>query len=61
MDTNFYYFDQIWYTCQISINGAVEIFSEKTRAFKVNGQRLKVYNTGETVEKEANLVIKDPT
>ena len=40
--------------------GAVEFFSEKTWPFKVNGQRLKVYNAGETVETEAILFIKDP-
>jgi hypothetical protein len=31
-------------------HGAIEIFSEKTRPFKVNGQRLKVYNVGEENE-----------
>ena len=30
--------------------GAIEIFSEKIGPFKVNGQRLKVYNVGEDVE-----------
>ena len=30
--------------------GTIEIFSEKTRPFKVNGQRLKIYNAGEAVE-----------
>jgi len=40
--------------------GQLKFFSEKTGPFKVNGQRLKVYNAGETVETEAILVIKDP-
>jgi len=40
--------------------GAVEIFSDKTGAFKINGQRLKVYNAGETVETKASWIIEDP-
>ena len=40
--------------------GAIEIFSEKTRPFKVNGQRLKVYNAGEAVEEKAILALKEP-
>jgi len=40
--------------------GAVEIFSDKTRTFKVNGQTLNVYNAGETVETKANWMIEDP-
>jgi hypothetical protein len=38
----------------------IEIFSEETGSFKVNGQRLKIYNTGETVEVEATLALDDP-
>jgi len=39
--------------------GAVEIFSKKTGPFKVNGQRLKIYNAGETIETEVSLVIEE--
>ena len=41
--------------------GAIEIFPEKTGPFKVNGQRLKVYNAGEAVEERAIWTLKDPT
>jgi len=41
--------------------GATEIFSKKTGPFKVNGQRLKVYNAGEAVEERAIWALKDPT
>jgi hypothetical protein len=40
--------------------GAIEIFSEKTGPFKVNGQRLKIYNAGEVVEEETILALLDP-
>jgi len=39
---------------------AVEIFSDKTETFKVNGQRLKVYNVGKTIETKASWMIEDP-
>lgn len=38
---------------------AIENFSEKTRPFKVNGQRLKVYNASEAVEEEAVLALDE--
>jgi hypothetical protein len=38
--------------------GAVEIWSEKTGTFKVNGQRLKIYRASEEVEVET-LIFKD--
>jgi len=41
--------------------GAIEIFSKKTGPFKVNGQRLKVYNAGEVAEERAIWALKDPT
>jgi len=41
-------------------DGAVEIFSEEKRSFKVNGQRLKVYNVGENIEVVATLALNDP-
>ena len=40
--------------------GVIEIISEETGSFKVNGQRLKVYNAGEAVEVEATLALDDP-
>ncbi|XP_078148472.1 uncharacterized protein LOC144543896 [Carex rostrata] len=40
-------------------HGAVEIWSERTGAFKVNGQRLKVYNHGEPVEGKINISLID--
>jgi len=40
--------------------GEIEIFSEETRSFKLNGQRLKVYNAREFVEVEATLALDDP-
>ncbi|XP_078163505.1 uncharacterized protein LOC144558538 [Carex rostrata] len=40
-------------------HGAVEIWSERTGAFKVNGQRLKVYNHGEPVEGKINISLTD--
>ena len=39
--------------------GAIEIFSEKTRPFKDNGQILKIYNAGEAVEEMAILALKE--
>jgi len=41
--------------------GVIEIFSEKTGPFKVNGQRLKVYNAGEDIEIGVSLTLVDPT
>jgi len=40
--------------------GAVEIFSEEKGSFKVNGQRLKVYNARENIEVVATLALNDP-
>jgi hypothetical protein len=40
-------------------HGAIEIWSERTGAFKVNGQRLKVYNCGELVEGKTNTSLTD--
>jgi len=40
--------------------GAVDIFSEEKGSFKVNGQRLKVYNAGENIEVVAPLALNDP-
>ena len=40
--------------------GAVEIFYEEKGSFKVNGQRLKVYNAGENIEVVATLALNDP-
>jgi len=40
--------------------GAIEIFYEKTGPFKVNGQRLKIYNVGKVVEEIASLTLKEP-
>ena len=40
-------------------HGAIEIWSERTGAFKVNGQRLKVYNHGEPVEGKTNISLTD--
>jgi len=39
---------------------AIEIFSEKTRPFTVNGQRLKIYNIEEELEIKATLALNDP-
>ncbi|XP_039687849.1 uncharacterized protein [Medicago truncatula] len=40
--------------------GAIEIFSEETGSFTVNGQRLKIYNTGEEHEVVADFTLSDP-
>jgi len=40
---------------------AIEIFSEKTGPFIVNGQRLKVCSAGEAVEERTIWDLKDPT
>ncbi|XP_039686963.1 uncharacterized protein [Medicago truncatula] len=40
--------------------GAIEIFSEETGSFTVNGQRLKIYNTGEVNEVVADFTLSDP-
>jgi len=40
--------------------GQLIFFSKKTGPFKVNSQRLKVYNAGEAVEEEAILALKEP-
>ncbi|XP_039684977.1 uncharacterized protein [Medicago truncatula] len=40
--------------------GAIEIFSEETGSFTVNGQRLKIYNTGELNEVVADFTLSDP-
>ena len=40
--------------------GAVEIFSEETGSFTVNGQRLKIYNTGEVNKMVADFTLSDP-
>jgi len=40
--------------------GNIEIFSEKTRPFKVNGHRLKIYNAGEAVKEQATLGLQEP-
>ncbi|XP_039687886.1 uncharacterized protein [Medicago truncatula] len=37
--------------------GAIEIFSEETGSFTVNGQRLKIYNTGEVNEVVADFTL----
>jgi len=39
---------------------AVEILSKEKGSFKVNGQRLKVYNAGENIEVVATLALNDP-
>jgi len=41
--------------------GTIEIFYEKSGPFKVNGQRLKVYKSGEDIEMGAVLALVDPT
>jgi hypothetical protein len=41
-------------------HGAVEIWSEHTGTFKVNGQRLKHYNHGGQVSKKENMRFVDP-
>jgi hypothetical protein len=46
--------------CKVYPYGAIEIFSEKTEPFKVNGQRLKVYNAGEGIEVVAVWKLIDP-
>jgi len=46
--------------CKVYPYGAIEIFSEKTRPFKVNCQRLKIYNAGEAVEEKAIWVLDGP-
>lgn len=40
-------------------NGAVEVWSETTRSFTVNGQRSKHYIIGDVVEKGLYLVLKE--
>jgi len=40
--------------------GTVEISSEKTRPFKVNGHRLKIYNAGAAVEAQDTLGLQEP-
>ncbi|XP_057999083.1 uncharacterized protein LOC131177921 [Hevea brasiliensis] len=45
---------------QVFPQGAVEIWSETSSAFKVNGQRLKPYFQGEPIEKEANYTFDNP-
>ncbi|KAJ9185026.1 hypothetical protein P3X46_004704, partial [Hevea brasiliensis] len=39
---------------QVFPHGAVEVWSETSRAFKVNGQRLKPYFQGEPIEMGIN-------
>jgi len=46
---------------KVYLFGTIEIFSEKTRPFKVNGQRLKVYKVREDIEMGAALALVDPT
>jgi hypothetical protein len=40
--------------------GAVEIWSEKTGTFKVNGQRLKHYFHGESIREKQVYSLIDP-
>ena len=40
--------------------GAVEIWSRETGAFKVNGQRLKIYQPGLTIDEPTTLQFIDP-
>ncbi|MCI32885.1 hypothetical protein A2U01_0054099 [Trifolium medium] len=38
----------------------VEVWSESTGSFVVNGKRLKHYTTGEDIEKGATITLKEP-
>ncbi|XP_058008352.1 uncharacterized protein LOC131182918 [Hevea brasiliensis] len=41
-------------------HGAVDIWSENSRIFKVNSQRLKIYITGQPIEKGTSCFLDDP-
>ena len=41
-------------------HGAVEIWSKKMGAFKVNGQRLKPYLVGDIIEKQTTQLFVEP-
>ena len=40
-------------------HGAVQVWSDRTGAFKVNGQRLKHYNQGEQIGPRATILFVD--
>ena len=42
-------------------HGAVEIWSERTGTFKVNGQRLKQFNHANTIGEREKVLLDDPT
>ena len=42
-------------------HGAVEVWSEKTGSFKVNGQRLKLYSVGDPIPKTTLQVFSEPS
>jgi len=41
-------------------NGAVEVWSESTRTFTVNGQRLKPYLVGQPIDKAGIYCLSNP-
>jgi len=45
---------------KVYLYGAIEIFSKETGSFKVNGQRLKIYNAGEAIEVGTTLALDNP-
>ena len=44
---------------QVFPHEALELFSERTRAFKVNGQRVKLYNPEEPNGERVNVFFTD--